>query len=198
MKDSNLFDISGEVVETDQITDNGEDVSIETHLAEEQVVTQVDIAQHEKIQSLKFVRLIDPSHIPQYLIDQIKSKKFTSEMFYKYHKICCITQDPLTREQILNPSNFLYALVDEVEEKVKGFLWMVADFLTKTLEVRNFSIDNGYWQKGKALIYALEKAKTVMNDINFNRIAYQTINKDICESMGMVKPKSVTMVYEKG
>src|SRR5271156_719619 len=44
------------------------------------------------LEDLSFVRLIDPIHIPSYLVEQIKNRLFPLDKFYEYLKIVCTYQ----------------------------------------------------------------------------------------------------------
>ena len=143
---------------------------------------------------LVFVRIFDPVHIPTYLVDQIKDKKFETKRFYEFQKISCTIQ--VNENVQLNPTNLLYVLINEEKKQAKGFLWMVVDLLTFSLVVNNFSVDQQYWHKGGALKLLEEKAKKVMKDLFLKRIVWMTRNGLFCEALGFKKHEEQVMVYE--
>ena len=95
----------------------------------------------DSIDDLKFVRIFDPSHIPQEYIEQIKGREFSVERFYEFQKTICLLQ--IDDEAALNPMNLLFAIVNQ-ENLVKGVLWMVVDALGNSLIINTFSIDKQY------------------------------------------------------
>lgn len=147
------------------------------------------------LDELVFVRLLDPIHIPAYLVEQIKDRMFEVDQFYRYQSVACVIHTPQGPE--LNATNMLYAIVHERLRQVKGFLWMVIDMLTNSLVVNNFSMDREYWGKGEALSLLEEKAKKVMKDLKLSRIVWITRNPKYCENKGFKRAKDVLMVYEE-
>lgn len=147
------------------------------------------------LEDLEFVRLLDPVHIPSYLVEQIHDRLYTTEKFYEFNKIICLMNSE--NGSVLNPSNFLYAIVHEKLRQVKGFLWMMGDFLNNTLVINNFSMDKEYWNKGEAMKLLIDKAKKVMKDLSFSRIVWLTKRPNLCENLGFKKAKEMLMVYEE-
>ena len=78
--------------------------------------------------TLRFIRLQVPRLIPVELIDGVKGRTFTPEQFYIYQE-----------QQIDNPYNFLYAVVDD-DSKIQGYLWAEVNALDGSLFVNTFSI----------------------------------------------------------
>lgn len=146
------------------------------------------------LKELIFVRLIDPIHIPSYLVEQIKDRMYSVDKFYSYQKVACIYQTQSGPH--LNPTNFLYAIVNEKLRQVKGFLWMVLDLLTNSLVIQNFSMDKEYWNKGESIKLLEEKAKMVMKDLDVSRIVWICKNPKFCENRGFKKTKDTVMIYE--
>jgi len=143
---------------------------------------------------LTFVRLIDPIHIPSYLVEQIKDRSYPVENFYDYQKICCLTQTD--KGPILNPSNLLYAVVHEKLRQVKGFAWLAIDFLNNALLINAFQMDKEYWNKGDAVTLLDEKAKKIIKDLSLDRIVWITKTPKFCEIKGFKKSKDTVMIYE--
>ena len=143
---------------------------------------------------LVFVRLIDPIHIPKYLIEQIREKNFTIDKFYDYQKLLCLSHGKNGPE--LNPSNFLYAIVNDKLKQVKGFLWATLDYLTNCLIINNFSMDREYWFKGKAIELLEKKAKLIKKDLGIDKIVWITPHPKLCEKLGFKRTKDAIMVYE--
>ncbi len=146
------------------------------------------------LSELVFVRLIDPIHIPSYLVEQIKDRIYSVDKFYSYQKIACIYHTP--EGPHLNPTNLLYAIVNEKLRQVKGFLWMVLDLLTNSLVIQNFSMDKEYWNKGESTYLLESKAKSVMKDLEVSRIVWICKNPKFCENRGFKKTKDIVMIYE--
>lgn len=147
------------------------------------------------LSDLAFVRLIDPIHIPSYLIEQMKDRMFEVENFYAFQSANCLIATDKGPQ--LNPGNFLFALVHERLRQVKGFLWMTFDMLTNSLLVNSFSMDKEYWNKGEAMDLLEEKAKKVMRDLKISRIVWITKNSKFCENKGFKKSKESVMIYEE-
>ena len=81
---------------------------------------------------LVFIRLIDPIHIPKYLIEQIRNRSYKTDKFYDYQKVLCLSHGKNGPE--LNPSNFLYAIVNDKLKQVKGFLLGNSRLFNKLLD----------------------------------------------------------------
>lgn len=147
------------------------------------------------IAELVFVRIFDPIHIPSYLVEQIKDRLYTVEKFYEFQRLCCLFSTD--KGPILNPTNFLYALIDQKKKETKGFLWMSAQVLTESLIINNFSVDAAYWGKGESIKLVEKKAKKVMSDLKLKRIVWITKNVRFCEALGFKHSKESVMIYEE-
>lgn len=143
---------------------------------------------------LVFVRLIDPIHIPKYLIEQIKEREYDVDRFYDYQKIICLQQGKFGME--LNPSNFLYAIVNDELKQVKGFLWATLDYLTNSLIINNFSMDREYWNHGEAIELLEKQGKKLKKDLKLNKVIWITAHPKLCEKRGFKREKDVIMSYE--
>jgi hypothetical protein len=146
------------------------------------------------LSDLSFVRLIDPIHIPSYLVTKINDRLYEVNDFYQYQKTVCMYQTKVGME--LNPNNFLYAIIHEKLKQVKGFCLMAIDILTNSLLISQVSFDAEYWQKGKALDLIDAKAKKIKSDLKLSRIVWITKNPRICENMGYKKSKEFIMIQE--
>lgn len=140
---------------------------------------------------LKFIRIFDPIHIPNYLIDQIKDKHFDAEKFYKYQQGICTFKE--NEKIVINPYNLLFVAATP-DKIVKGFVWAVVDVLNSALCINNYSIDRKYWGKGTALKLLTEWALEIKNGAKLDRIYWITKNTKYCEKYGFTKSKNV--LYE--
>ncbi|MES2409034.1 MAG: hypothetical protein V4509_01895 [Patescibacteria group bacterium] len=204
MSDSNLVDQEIEKFLAGFGASNIEDDGKDDQRPEEQVNNHHDHQNNDRnirtksipdLKDLTFVRLIDPIHIPSYLVKQIKDRLYSVDKFYEYQKIACLymTNDGL----VLNPNNFLYALINEKMRQVKGFVCMAIDTLTNSLVINTISIDKEYWQKGNALELINEKANKMMKDLSLSRIVWVTYNSRFCENKGYKRSRESIMTYEE-
>lgn len=146
------------------------------------------------LEDLSFVRLIDPVHIPSYLVEQIKNRLFDIEKFYDYLKIACTYKTE--NGPILNNFVFLYAITNVKLRQVKGFLFMYMDILSNSLLISQFSIDKEYWNKGEAVNFMLSFAKQVMKELSASSIVWLTKNIKTCESLGFTRSGYTVMTFE--
>lgn len=131
----------------------------------------------------KFVKLKIPNLIPYKLIENVKGREFTPEEFYAYQN-----------EQISNPYNLLYALIDE-ESLIQGFIWVIQERMPKVLFVNTFSISKEYWNKGKAMPKVSEFLTRLMKEHNVTKIGWSTVNEKFFRKHGFSSSKSRTMEY---
>lgn len=199
MQDNNLDNLNEELdqfLPKEEITDDKDNTSAINENGPDNH-NRRDTVSRKPIPDLKeltFVRLIDPIHIPSYLVEQIKDRLYTVDKFYQYQKIACTLQ---TKDgPVLNNTNLLYAITHEKLRQTKGFLWMVVDILTNSLIVNNFSIDKEYWNRGESTKLLEEKAKKVMKDLSLSRIVWITKNSKFCENKGFKRSKDAIMIYE--
>lgn len=143
-------------------------------------------------ESLQFIRIFDPSHIPEYLVDQIKDKDFTTERFYVYQREVCTLKEE--GSLVLNPYNLLFVLVDE-DKVVQGFVWAVVDLLNGALCINNFSLNRFYWGKGKAVKILKDWALKIKEGAKLNRIYWISKNSKYCEKYGFEKSKHILFEY---
>lgn len=148
----------------------------------------------DNIEDLKWVRIFDPIHIPKYLIDQIKSKEFSTEDFYKFQSFSCLIKE--NNSVSLNPVNHLYVLVDS-GNIVKGFVWFTIDVLSKDLCLNTFSIDKKYWFKGRAVKKVSEFIKYIKNKAKLNKVFWITNYPKHSEKYGFKRSKHILMEYSE-
>ncbi len=203
MLDSNLIEepelvkfLSGFSVPEKEITNNAE-----TYKTIEKNETQDKDRRKEvsnkpipNLKELTFVRLLDPIHIPAYLVEQIKDRFYTVDRFYQHQKKACLVQTPTGPN--LNEANLLYAITHEKLRQVKGFAWMEIDPLVNCLTIKSFSMDREYWNKSEAISLLEEKAKKIMRDLSLTRVVWVTKNPRFCENKGFKRSKDAIMVFE--
>jgi N-acetylglutamate synthase-like GNAT family acetyltransferase len=148
-----------------------------------------------KIDDLKWIRIFTPSHIPKYLIEQVRDRDFTVEDFYKYHEINC-TIPSKDGSLKLNPFSHLYVLGNE-ENEVKGVLWFCIDPLTKDIVVQTFSMDKDYWMKGIAVKKLANHIKDIRKKGNLKKIYWITNYPKHSERNGFKRAKAVLMEYNE-
>lgn len=148
-----------------------------------------------KIDDLKWIRVFTPSHIPKYLIEQVRDRDFSVEDFYKYHEINCMI--PSNDGNVkLNPFSHLYVLANKVNE-VKGMLWFSVDPLAKDIVIQTFSMDKEYWLKGVAVKKLSSHIKEIRKKGNLNKIYWITNYPKHSERNGFKRAKAVLMEYNE-
>lgn len=135
------------------------------------------------IDELKFLRLKIPRLIPLELIEVVKGRTFTPEQFYKYQE-----------DQVGNPYNYLFALVDE-DKIIRGYLWAESNLLDGSLFVNTFSIDKEYWGKGKGIEKAIDFLKEVKKSVNATRVFWCSTNEKFFVKKGFKRSKISLMEY---
>ena len=148
-----------------------------------------------KIDDLKWIRIFTPSHIPKYLVEQVRDRDFSVEDFYKYHEVNC-TLPSKDGNVKLNPFSHLYVLANE-ENEVKGMLWFCVDPLTKDLIIQTFSMDKDYWMKGVAVKKLANHIKDIRKKGNLNKIYWVTNYPKHSERNGFKRAKAVLMEYNE-
>jgi len=145
------------------------------------------------IDKLRFIRIIDPVHIPRHLVEQVRDKDFTVDRFYDYQRLVCV--ENLNGAIKANPLNLLFVIVDE-GNKVQGFMWAVVDPLCNYLCINTFSMESEYWGAGKAVHLLERKAKEIMEGANLSKIYWITNHPKHSERYGFKRSKSVLMEYK--
>ena len=147
------------------------------------------------IDGLRWVRIFTPSHIPSYLVEQIRDRDYSVESFYQYHEINCLCPSA-DNEFRLNPFSHLYILIDE-KSSPKGLLWLSVDPLTKDLIIQTYSIDKQYWGKGLAVKKLAEHVRDIRRKAHLNKIYWITNYPKHSEKNGFKRSKSVLMEYNE-
>jgi hypothetical protein len=141
---------------------------------------------------LKFIRIFTPMHIPKTLIEQVRDRCFDVEEWYKYQELICVNQTEAG--PVLNPSNLLYVIADE-GNKVVGMLWCEIEALSKTLFIQTFSMDKGYWFKGKAVTLLAKKAKEILKECKLKKAVWLTAYPKHSMRYGFKRSKNTMMEY---
>ncbi len=140
----------------------------------------------ESIDKLKFVKLKIPRLIPVSLIENVKGRTFTPEQFYKYQE-----------EQVDNPFNFLYVLVDD-DKKIHGYLWAEMNMLDNSLFINTFSVNKAFWGKGKAIPRVIEFLRVFKEKIKASRVFWITTNEKFFIKHGFKRSKNSLMEFFDG
>ncbi len=143
-------------------------------------------------ESLRFVRVFTPVHVPKELIEQVVDREYEVEDWYKYHEIICLRQTEAGPQ--LNPLSMLYVIANE-RNKVVGMLWCEVDTLSKTLVLQTFSMDRKYWCRGKAVNLAAKKTKEIAKECKLKKIVWATNYPRHSERYGFKKSKCTVMEY---
>ena len=146
-------------------------------------------------EDLKWVRVFTPEHIPRYLVEQIKSRDYSVDDFYKYQELNCLLEEE--KGPTLNPLNQLHVLVDK-ENMVKGFVWFTIETLSKNIILQTYSIDKEYWNKGKAVSKVAEFLTKALNEGKLKKIFWVTDYPKHSEKNGFTRSKSILMEYTDG
>ena len=137
----------------------------------------------KNVSSLEFVRLKIPCLIPLKLIEAVKGRTFTPEQFICYQE-----------QQVDNPGNFLYALIDE-QRKIHGYLWAELNILDNTLFINTFSISKEYWGKGEGIKKAIDFIKVLKEKTQSPRVVWITTNEKFFAKHGFKRSKNCLMEY---
>ena len=136
-----------------------------------------------KATDLEFVRLKIPKLIPLPLIEAVKGRTFTPEQFLKYQE-----------DQVSNPNNYLYALIDEAK-KIQGYLWAELNVLDGTLFVNTFSISTEFWGKGDGIKKAVSFLEKLKEKTKAPRVFWVTTNEKFFAKHGFKRSKNCLMEY---
>ena len=105
---------------------------------------------------IKFVWTDDFEEIPEYLVDQIKGKEFSSDEFYAFNGAV---------------KTSLRWLLLVKEERVVGFCWGAIQVLTENILINNISLDKKYQNKG-LMEQCLMKIEKMGRSIGIKKIAF--------------------------
>lgn len=144
------------------------------------------------IEDLRFIRIIDPVHIPRHLVEQVRDRDFTVDKFYDYQRMVCVETTPNGIRA--NPLNLLFVIVDE-GNVVQGFLWAVVDPLCNYLLINTFSMEKEYWGGGRAVKLLERKAKEIMSGAQLTKGYWITNYPKHSERYGFKRSKSILMEY---
>lgn len=146
-------------------------------------------------EDLKWVRIVDPIHIPREYVEQIKDRRFSVDKFYQYQKSICV--ENIDGNLTINVFNLLWVLVDD-QNHVKGFCWMVVDPLGESLVINSFSIDNAYWGNGSAVKVLEDKAREIKEGANLSKVYWITRCPRHSERHGWKRSKHTLMEFNDG
>ena len=135
------------------------------------------------LKDLEFVRLKLPRLIPTELIEAVKGRTFSPEQFLTYQE-----------QQIDNPGNFLYALIDAAK-KIQGYLWAELNILDGSLFVNTFSISKDHWGKGAGISKAIEFVASLKEKVKAPRVFWVTTNERFFAKHGFKRSKNCLMEY---
>lgn len=145
------------------------------------------------MEELTWVRIIDPVHIPDKYIEQIKDRDFPVEKFKKYQQMACV--EIKEGQLVINPYNLLFVLVEK-EKQVKGFAWFVVDALCNALVINSFSMDNEYWGNGKCIKLLEDKAREIKDGAKLDKVYWITRCPKHSEKFGFKRSKHILMEYK--
>jgi len=135
------------------------------------------------VEKLQFVPLKIPRLIPLELIESVKGRTFSPEQFIAYQE-----------QQVDNPGNFLYALIDS-EKKIQGYLWAELNILDGTLFVNTFSISKDFWGKGSGIKKAIEFLEGLKKKTKAPCVFWVTTNERFFSKHGFKRSKNCLMEY---
>ena len=141
------------------------------------------------IEDLEFLKILIPENvrlIPRELIEEVKGRLFTPDLFYDYQE-----------KQLLyrNPGNLLYVLIDK-DKKVHGYLWAEISQLDGSMFINTFSVNKDHWHKGKSLPYIMKHLEKLKNAHKCPRVFWITTNERFFLKHGFKRSKNVLMEYE--
>ena len=142
--------------------------------------------------SLRFIRIFTPMHIPKELIEQVRDREYSVEDWYKYQEVICLRQTDAGPQ--LNPLSLLYVIADDMN-RVVGMLWCEIDSLSKTLVVQTFSMDKDYWCRGKAVGLLFRKGKEILEECNLKRCIWHTYYPKHSKRYGFKETKGAIMEW---
>lgn len=146
------------------------------------------------LQHLRWVRVFTPVHIPKYLVEQIKSRDYSVDDFYRHQEHACTYIDA-NGSKAISPLNHLYVLSSQ-DYKVVGFLWFVIDDLCQNIVVQNFSIDRKFWSKGNAIELASKHVKEILKNAKLKKVYWVTNRPKVFEKAGFKRAKDAIMEWD--
>lgn len=148
---------------------------------------------NKDFEKIKFIRVFTPVHVPKYLIEQIKHRKFKVDDWYAHQESICTYFE--NGQAKVNPSNLLFVIPDE-DLKVVGVLHCNISDVEKALIVQTFSVHKDYWSRGKAVQLLAKKCKELAKEKCLERVYWVTNYPKHSEYHGFKKSKSVLMEYD--
>jgi hypothetical protein len=145
-----------------------------------------------KIDELKWVRILMPDLIPRYLVEQVKKRDYTVDEFYDYQRLICLRDTP--EGALPNPLSHLWVLCDK-ENLIKGFLWFTIDSFCKSLVLQTYTVDKEYWTKGESIKKLADHLKEIQAKANLKKIYWITDYPKHSQKHGFKISKSVLMEY---
>jgi len=140
----------------------------------------------------KFIRIIDPDHIPTYLVEQIRERDFDTDYFYQWQKAnSVINRDGMNMP---NPYNHLWILVDD-KRRTQGFFWATVDTMTHSLFINNFSVDKSLWNRGEAVELLKNKVDSILKENRIDKAFWSTRQPKPYEKYGFKRSKNILMEY---
>lgn len=156
-------------------------------------MSEKDESAEKKIENLRWVRVFTPTHIPKYLVEQLKDREYPVNDFYSYQEgICLIKSEDGMK---LNPMSHLYVLADQ-DNLVKGFVWFTIDELNKDIVIQNYSMDKEYWGGGRAVNKLANFIKDIRIKAGLNKIYWVCRYPKHSERYGFKRSKHVIMEYD--
>lgn len=145
-----------------------------------------------KMSELRWIRALNSSVIPAYLIENVKKKDYSVDNFMRYQDMIC------SREEAngirFNYYSHLYAMVNP-ENETKGVLWFTIDPLTQDILIQTYSVDPEYWKSGGAVEKLVEWIKEIRSKANLKKVYWVTDYPKHSERHGFKRSKSVLMEY---
>lgn len=141
---------------------------------------------------LQFVRVFTPLHVPKHLLEQVKTRSYEVDDWYRYQMEICTKSS--ANGPVLNPFNLLYVITDD-SYKVVGMLWAEIVDVTKKLIIQTFSMDREYWGGGKAVQLLADKAKEIAEQCKLKSVIWCTNYPKHSERYGFKRSRSVLMEF---
>lgn len=147
-----------------------------------------------KIDDLRWIRVVVPDLIPRYLVEQIKKRDYSVDDFYKHQNGLCLrmTQDG----PVPNALSHLWVL-SNTENLIKGFLWFTIDPLSKALVIQTYTVDKEYWTGGGSVKKLADHIKEIRKKGKLNKIYWITDYPKHSQRHGFRMSKSVLMEYSE-
>lgn len=146
-------------------------------------IAEITSEKQPTISKMEFVRLKIPRLIPAELIEAVKGRTFSPEQFIEYQE-----------RQVDNPSNFLYALVDD-DKVIHGYFWAELNSLDGSLFINTFSVAKEFWGRGEAMKKAIEFAGKLKAKTQAPRVLWCSTNEKFFIKHGFKKSKIMLMEY---